>query len=86
MEPAAYNPRVVFPVEHIFLEKTICIPDDTDALVTKYDDAGNYIALGCKDGSVRVISNNDKSNTSNTQTQPCTPSTQRNNPQSPASP
>ena len=55
-----YNPRVIFPVERIFLEKTINIEGHTDALICKYDEEGNYLVLGCKDGSIKALSTNDK--------------------------
>lgn len=55
-----YNPRVIFPVERIFLEKTINIEGNTDAMVCKYDEEGNYLTLGCNDGSIRALSVQDK--------------------------
>ena len=57
-----YNPRIIFPVERIFLEKTITLEGNTDAMICKYDSEGNYLTLGCKDGSIRVLSTNDKCN------------------------
>lgn len=75
---AQYNPRIIFPTEHIFLEKEIVLPGDTDALISKYDDDGNYLILGCKDGSVRVLSSDNQSTPVLTQTTLYSLSTQKN--------
>lgn len=58
-----YDPRVIFPIEHMFLHKVLTIHGGSDALVLKYDQEGSYLVAGCKDGSVRIISTNDKNNT-----------------------
>ena len=47
----------------MFLEKVISIEGSSDALVIKYDEEGNYLAAGCKDGSIRIISTSEKNST-----------------------
>lgn len=53
---APYNPRERFPVKRLNLANVLNFGDSNRIIASKYDVDGQYVYLGCEDGTIRVVS------------------------------